>query len=363
MERRHTIDARIEDRWSVGVVVVSTWQALLLPKRLFPLVVVSAPLLLAQWVFAHSLSAMLSAFVMLFGFMALGPASWRVLMPLDRAVGWVPLRLAAYGALAGVVVSVAGYGVPGVIELGTTFLTAAPSLGVVWGMWCVGGWGLGRDIELEASLTRARARADALERAREQAELMAIRTWLDPHFLFNTLNAIAEWTREDPVVAEAALVQLAATLRTVLGGLQRERWSLAEELRLVDAVCALHHTRDPSRFTVERVGWGHGDDGFFVPPMLLLPLVENAMKHGVGRGHRGPVRIEVVAGGASRRVMIESPGPWGGERAGGHGLSMVRRRLFLAFADRARLEVGAAADPARTRVEVAMSRSMEEEHG
>ena len=362
MERSHIVDARAEARWPVVAVVVSTWQALLLPKRLFPLVVVSAPLLLAQWVFAHSVSAMLSAFVMLFGFMALGPASWRVLMPLDRAVGWVPVRLAAYGALAAAVVSVAGYGVPGVIELGTTFLTAAPSLGVVWGMWCVGGGGLGRDIELEASLTRARAHAEALDRAREQAELMAIRTWLDPHFLFNTLNAIAEWTREDPVVAEAALVKLAATLRTVLGGLQRDRWSLAEELRLVDAVCALHHTRDPSRFTVERVGWG-ADDAFSVPPMLLLPLIENAMKHGIGRGHRGPVRIEVIADGASRRVVIESPGPWGGEREGGHGLSMVRRRLFLAFAEHARLVVGPADDPARTRSEVVMPRSMEEQHG
>jgi hypothetical protein len=362
MERSHIVDARAEARWPVVALVVSTWQALLLPKRLFPLVVVSAPLLLAQWVFAHSVSAMLSAFVMLFGFMALGPASWRVLMPLDRVVGWVPVRLAAYGALAAAVVSVAGYGVPGVIELGTTFLTAAPSLGVVWGMWCVGGWGLGRDIELEASLTRARARAEALDRAREQAELMAIRTWLDPHFLFNTLNAIAEWTREDPVVAEAALVKLAATLRTVLGGLQRDRWSLAEELRLVDAVCALHHTRDPSRFTVERVGWG-ADDPFSVPPMLLLPLIENAMKHGIGRGHRGPVRIEVVGAGASRRVVIESPGPWGGERPGGHGLLMVRRRLFLAFAEHARLIVGPSEDPGRTRSEVVMARSMEEQHG
>ena len=83
-------------------------------------------------------------------------------------------------------------------------------------LFLVGGWGLARDIWFERRLARAEAQVVGLAREAERAQLMALRTHLDPHFLFNTLNAIAEWCRQDGETAERAVLQLSAMLRTVL---------------------------------------------------------------------------------------------------------------------------------------------------
>ena len=90
-------------------------------------------------------------------------------------------------------------------------------------LFLVGGFGLGRDIWFEDRLARAEARAVALAREAERAQLLALRAHLDPHFLFNTLNAIAEWCREDGETAERAVLRLSAMLRTVLGRRARRR--------------------------------------------------------------------------------------------------------------------------------------------
>ena len=81
-------------------------------------------------------------------------------------------------------------------------------------------WVLGRDIELSSELAAEARRAASLTRAAEDARLIAIRQHLDPHFLFNTLGAIAEWCREDPVVAERALLELSAMLHTLFEGIR-----------------------------------------------------------------------------------------------------------------------------------------------
>jgi len=85
-------------------------------------------------------------------------------------------------------------------------------------LFLVGGWGLARDIDLDARLRAAETRAVELTRAAEAAELLALRAHLDPHFLFNTLNAIAEWCLKDGAVAEEAVLKLSAMLRTLLDG-------------------------------------------------------------------------------------------------------------------------------------------------
>ena len=159
-------------------------------------------------------------------------------------------------------------------------------------LFLVGGWGLARDIWLESSLVRSEARAAALAREAERAQLLALRSHLDPHFLFNTLNAIAEWCRDDGEIAERAVLQLSAMLRAVLEGVHAPTWSLREELALVDTLFALHGLRDPQRVRlVRRVPDPLPDVA--VPPMVLLPLAENAVKHGVGAGHTGEVVLEV----------------------------------------------------------------------
>src|SRR5690606_2726574 len=103
-------------------------------------------------------------------------------------------------------------------------------------------------VELEADVTKERERAARLALEAERAGLLALRANLDPHFLFNTLNAIAEWCREDPAVAEAATLKLASMLRTMLEGIRAPAWPLATELALVRALFELHAIRDRERY-------------------------------------------------------------------------------------------------------------------
>src|SRR4029077_13534367 len=134
--------------------------------------------------------------------------------------------------------------------MGQTLLTAPTSVVVFLALFLVGGWGLGRDMWLENELARAGARATLLAREAEGAQLLALRSHLDPHFLFNTLNAIAEWCREDGETAERAVLQLSAMLRTVLEGVKIPTWPLARELELARTLFALHLLRDPELFTI-----------------------------------------------------------------------------------------------------------------
>jgi LytS/YehU family sensor histidine kinase len=172
-----------------------------------------------------------------------------------------------------------------------------------------------------------------LAREAERAQLMALRAHLDPHFLFNTLNAIAEWCREDGETAERAVLQLSAMLRTVLAGVQAATWPLADELALMDTLFALHRLRDPDAFQlVRRVPAPLPDVP--VPPMLLLPLAENAVKHGPTAGHRGPIELEVQVSVDDARLIfsLSNPGRYAGRREGGTGLETVDGQAMVKIA-------------------------------
>lgn len=233
------------------------------------------------------------------------------------------------------------------------FLTLPLNLAISVTLFLVGGWGLGRDIGFEVSLSRERARAAGLAREAERAQLLALRAHLDPHFLFNTLNCIAEWCREDGEVAERAVLQLADMLRAILAGVKVDTWPLGEELRLVRTLFALHQMRDPDLFQLV-VEVDDGVEGFPVPPMILLSLAENAVKHGPAAGFRGEIRLR-----ASKRpdrlcLRLENPGPYRGPRQGSDGLPTVVRRLSLVYGTAAHLTIGAlGAD--RTVVEIDFS--------
>jgi len=175
-------------------------------------------------------------------------------------------------------------------------------------------------------------------REAEQAQLLAIRAHLDPHFLFNTLNAIAEWCREDGEVAERAVLQLSSILRTVMQGVKVSAWPVAEEIGLSLALLSLHQLRDPSKFSVE-FQVPETFSGVLVPPMILLPLVENAVKHGPAAGHRGVIRLTATSDGALLHLVLSNPGANKGPRAGSDGLATVMRRLAVAYAGQARIEI------------------------
>jgi hypothetical protein len=323
----------------------STLRALLNPRRLVPVLLVSAALVAAQHNYSRDPLAVPLAILMCLTFVVVAPVSWRVLFPdrIDFRHGGI--RLILYGAIGAGVVFSLGLVAPRVFGMDRTFLTAPPSLVVSLALFLVGGAGLGRDIWLESSLAEAEARAVAHARDAERAQLLALRAHLDPHFLFNTLNAIAEWCREDGETAERAVMQLSAMLRTVLAGVRAQSWPLADEIALVDTLLSLHRLRDPNRV---RVDWRLPDPlpRVELPPMLLLPLAENAVKHGPAAGHDGviTVAVEPSADGQQLHISLRNPGRYGGPRSGGTGIDMVERRLALAYEGRAAFDIAAAGD-------------------
>ncbi len=319
-----------------GSIVRSTLRALVVPRRLLPIVFVCVPLVMLQWRMSREPLAAPLGVAMCVSFVLVAPLSFRVLFPegLDFTHGAV--RVLLYGAIGvGVVLSVGKVG-PDLLGMAPTFLTVRSSLLVCCTLFLVGGWGLGRDIFFEASLTRERQRGDELAREAEHAQLLAIRSHLDPHFLFNTLGAIAEWCREDGEVAERAVLQLSSILRAVLAGVKSPAWPLASELDLVRALFALHLLRDPDRFVVT---WNIEDAHANVPPMILLPLAENAVKHGPAKGHRGAIAMNVRTIGGRVVVTLENPGRYEGPRDGSDGVPTIERRLNLAYGGDASLRL------------------------
>jgi signal transduction histidine kinase len=337
---------------------VETLRALAHPRRAVPIAVVSAPMVFAQWHFSGRNPVLVGLAVgMVALFVLTGPFAWRWLFPPSPLRWDAPLRLLVYG-FVGALPAAFGRAAPDLVGFYDSFLTSDVSTPVVAAMFWVGGWGLARDVDLELGFQRERRRAERLAREAERAQLLALKAHLDPHFLFNTLNAIAEWCQQDPAVAERAILELSGILREVLGGISAPSWSLGRELDLARDVWSLHRMRDPSWFTVD---W-EVEDGLHdvpVPPMVLLPVVENAVKHGPARGHRGVLALRVSSRGDGVTIEVSNPGSFSGPRAGGNGLSLVSRRLAMSYGAAASFDVGSAEGRVRATIRVPRSGPVE----
>jgi hypothetical protein len=324
---------------TLGRVFATTIEALVAPRRLIPITVVVLPLLFLQVNYSDDPFALPLAMLMCGAFLLVAPTLWRHYFPLRRKIeGSTSLRIVLY-AFSGILLIVGiGRGIPAIIGMGRTFLTTRPSLLSAVALYWVGGWGLARDIDLEANLKESQARAEALAREAEHAQLLALRSHLDPHFLFNTLNAIAEWCRQDGAVAERAILRLSSMLRTVMSGITITSWPLSREIELIDSLFDLYLIRDPQLFVYTRDIPAEVPE-FEVPPMVLLPIAENAMKHGPSAGHRGSVVLRIREEGAGLTVEVSNPGAYKGPRDGGSGLPIIEKRLALAYGERAKFEI------------------------
>lgn len=166
-------------------------------------------------------------------------------------------------------------------------------------------------VALEA---RERAQAEALRAARletqlGQAQLQALRMQLNPHFLFNTLNAIASLIHSDPEAADRMLARLAAFLRLTLDLPSGSEHSLRQELIFAESYLAIEQVRfgDRLRIAVE-VPPALLDTA--VPTLLLQPLLENALRHGISkRPEGGLVSIHAEAEGPRLRLEVRNEGP------------------------------------------------------
>ena len=182
----------------------------------------------------------------------------------------------------------------------------------------------------------AQLRSGALERALSAAHLAALRMQLSPHTLFNLLHTIRGQISWDPPAAQAMVVQLGDLLRRLLTAGERDFSRLEDELQFVRLYLGLQQRRFADRLTV-RVPEADGVVGAWVPSLILQPLVENAVVHGLG-GHEGPVtvRVEAVVNDEMLSLRVVNTIAPGKEHPGnGIGLRNVRERLAIQFGDRA----------------------------
>jgi hypothetical protein len=195
---------------------------------------------------------------------------------------------------------------------------------------------------------RARAgelRAARLEAQASEARLSALRMELNPHFLFNTLNGIAGLVRlRENETAVRMLAQLGDMLRHTLAGSGPAEVPLEEDLALLDRYIALEQMRFRDRLTIERAIEPEARSAL-VPPLLLQPLVENALRHGVG-AEPGAVRLTIsarVEGGMLELVVADSGGGLRGDAArrgrNGVGLANTRARLAELYGDGGTVEL------------------------
>ena len=136
-----------------------------------------------------------------------------------------------------------------------------------------------------------------------QAELQALRTQLHPHFLFNTLNAIAELVHSDPVLADRSILRLSELLRFSLASEKAHEVTLKEELEFLEKFVEIHKTLMRDRLQV-RVCVDPETLDAAVPNMILQPLVENAIKHGISPRAEGG-NIEVRAHRLDGKLCVE----------------------------------------------------------
>jgi len=180
-------------------------------------------------------------------------------------------------------------------------------------------------------------RTTDLERRLVESRLQSLRAQLQPHFLFNALNTISAFTESNPQMARRLMAQLGGLLRASLRHASQPLVTLGEELTFLDDFLAIEAARLEGRvrFSVE------ADDrllGIQVPSFLLQPLVENALRHGVG-GRLSGGRVVVTATGTRSALAIRVrddgvglPPGWVFERDAGVGLRNVAARLEHLYA-------------------------------
>jgi sensor histidine kinase YesM len=202
-------------------------------------------------------------------------------------------------------------------------------------------------VELWRMVDERQRRADVLQEELVVAQLSALKMQLQPHFLFNTLNSIQALMNLDVPAAQTMVARLANFLRATLSVSPDGLVPLQRELELAEAYLHIERVRFPDRLVVEV----HADatvQGICVPALILQPLIENAIRHGIApylRPGRIRVRAEAADGALRLNVWDSGPGLPSPEAAGrGIGIANVRTRLDRQYGGAASLRLSS--DPA-----------------
>jgi hypothetical protein len=222
---------------------------------------------------------------------------------------------------------------------------------LVWSL-LMGTWlylliaGLSYAIRTDRSMRAQEAAAAEARVLAQQAQLAALRAQVNPHFLFNALHTVGALVSIDPARADQALEMLGDLLRYVLDS--EDEVAFAQEWRFTQHYLGFEQLRLGERLRVDM----QADDEAFdmmVPPLILQPLVENAVRHGIAdrsEGGRVDLSARIERGQLVLRVKDDGPAaaPPATESGAGLGLRSIRRRLAALYGERAFVEAGASGD-------------------
>jgi sensor histidine kinase YesM len=188
-----------------------------------------------------------------------------------------------------------------------------------------------------AAIARNRVREERLRELAARSELKALKAQINPHFLFNALNSISALVSSDPEAAQKTLERLAGIFRGTLLASEKGSVPFRKEMELVDAYLDVERARFGARLTVEESIDADARD-MPVPPLIIQPLVEKAVRHGISPTvEGGPIRIEAKLDGGVLRIVVHDSGQGTGlidleeMLDGGYGLRNVRDRLVTRF--------------------------------
>jgi len=199
---------------------------------------------------------------------------------------------------------------------------------------------LAHDVLVAFESVQASARREAESRVlARDAELQMLRTQINPHFLFNSLNSISALTGFDPAAAREMTVDLAQFFRRTLALAERERITLGEEVVLCEHFLAIEKRRFGAKLNVE-LRIAADASGCLLPPMTLQPLLENAIKHGIRQlDGGGTIAVDALVRDGWLHVAVVNPVVRGEVPASGHGVGLknIRERLAVLYGARARI--------------------------
>jgi two-component system, LytTR family, sensor kinase len=284
--------------------------------------------------FLHQPGALLANtvfFVSLFTVSSLLRPVCRSLM--GHAYSWIALEMRAFvwslagGILAGLVIERAP-SFHGPLSW-TAWLENSVRSTFILFVWC----SLYFSIKLWQQSLREQERLLRAQAEARDARLSALRYQLNPHFLFNSLNAVSTLVLDgNPPAATRMLAQIGDFLRTILDNDAASETPLSQEIAFAEQYLAIEQTRLGPRLRVEMAISPETLDTL-VPSMLLQPLIENAVRHGVAPLlEGGTIRIESKCHGAQLQIKVQNSGPAGPrlaqtEPANGIGISNTAERL------------------------------------
>ncbi len=201
-----------------------------------------------------------------------------------------------------------------------------------------------QSTHIRAALEQERREAAELRQSETAARLALLQAQIEPHFLFNTLANVQSLIERDPPRASAMLDSLNRYLRASLGRTRKPASLLGEELELVDALLQIASMRLGDRLRY-RIDVPDALRALALPPLLLQPLVENALLHGIEPAiDGGEIRVAARRDGDVLELAVVDTGIGLGHGAklhGGVGLSNVRARLASLYGDAGRLSIAA----------------------